>query len=71
MEKPPCVECERRSPACWGSCDQYKAWKAQLQATKDAKKRLNHVEDYHAVSVEKARKRNKHLYGQKKGYGEN
>lgn len=61
MEKPPCVECERRSPACWGSCDQYKAWKAEKDAAKKmlVEKKTHPAEMYHAEAVIKNKKRRK------------
>lgn len=34
----PCANCEERHTACWDSCPKYKAWKAEAQKVKEAKK---------------------------------
>lgn len=29
MKLSPCKDCDRRTPACWGSCAEYAAWKRE------------------------------------------
>ena len=32
--KPPCKDCERRSTACWGTCQLYSEWKKETSDLK-------------------------------------
>lgn len=34
----PCANCEERQTACWDNCPKYKAWKAEVEKVKEAKK---------------------------------
>ena len=33
----PCLNCKNRHPACWSTCEDYAAWKAEIEAVKAAK----------------------------------
>ena len=35
---PPCKNCEERHTACWDRCPKYKAWKAEAEKIKEAKR---------------------------------
>lgn len=38
-EKPPCKDCVDRHEACWGNCENYKAWKSQLDEVNKRRKK--------------------------------
>ena len=35
MKKGPCYRCTRRTITCHGVCEEYKAWRAELEAIKE------------------------------------
>jgi len=40
-DKPPCKGCTERYEACWGKCEKYKAWKANLEKVNEERKKYN------------------------------
>ena len=52
---PPCKNCEERHTACHDKCPKYKAWKAEAEKIKEAK-RVYDEERFNAYEEEKRRK---------------
>lgn len=52
---PPCKDCEERHTACHDKCPKYKAWKAEAERIKEAK-RTYAEETYKVYEEEKRRK---------------
>lgn len=40
-EVPPCKDCAERYEACWGKCENYKAWKLRLDEVNKRRKEYN------------------------------
>lgn len=52
---PPCKGCEERHTACHDNCPKYKAWKAETERIKEAK-RAYEAERYAIIEEQKRRK---------------
>lgn len=53
----PCKNCEKRSPACWGSCEEYIAWKAEWDNGKAKAKEEMLVIDYQSAQIRRGQAR--------------
>lgn len=57
----PCLNCEKRHPACWSTCEDYAAWKAEQDALKKAKAaaraRENDLNAVKAVGMKRVNKK--------------
>lgn len=40
-EMSPCKDCADRHESCWGKCEKYKAWKANLEAVNAERKKYS------------------------------
>ena len=47
-DKSPCAYCpaDKRHPACHDSCEEFKAWRAKLEAVKEAREKYNNWRKY-------------------------
>jgi len=41
----PCLNCKNRNPPCWGSCEEYKAWRTEFDKIKNKRKQRIEFDD--------------------------
>lgn len=49
----PCKGCDRRHAACWAECEDYKAWRAEM----DAERQARWDDDQKRSAIESVRRR--------------
>jgi len=61
MVQSPCYKCEERKTACWGSCERYIAFRAeidrQIAVAKEQQKRLDDLRAVRRAGMRRARKK--------------